>query len=201
MKNYVRTAIDTLIALDFQLDHEDRKLRGDRYIFTHANAPDDRLILNLHMSEPAARTVVQKARVVVGLATSDSLKKVNKARVNAREKAERVQRNKDAEAARQLAAARRDREQAQKAAAAVERRRKELDNLLRGKSRPSRVDARSLDPDGMFTAEEIADATGLTDKAVALAINTGALEAYMCADKKARAKGADVLAWMKHKVA
>ena len=56
MKNYIRSALDTLTALDFHLDHEDRKIRTDRWIFTHANAPDERLTLNFKMSEQAART-------------------------------------------------------------------------------------------------------------------------------------------------
>lgn len=192
MKNYVKTAIDTLHALGFQLDHDDRKVRTDRWIYTHANAPGDRLILNYRMSETAARAVTHRARVIVGLATSDGKEK-RQPKANHRAKMERAVLRRRQEAASRAADARRAKANAERDAAVVERRRRELDSLMRGK--PGQVGATGMPREAMLTVAQVADWTGATDKAVERAIESGALEAYQCG-KEVRVKGRDVRAWL-----
>ncbi len=192
MKNYIRSALDTLEALDFRLDHEDRKIRTDRWVFTHANSPDERLTLNFKMSEQAARTVVQRAKQIVGLATVGEPKRAP--RVNQREKNERAAERRRREAARLLADAKRAEEQAAREAGRIASRRRELDRLMRGS------DSAAASPDGirsdqLLTVPEVADQTGLTDKAVFRAIESGRLEAYQCG-RAVKVKGADVRAWL-----
>jgi len=195
MKNYIRSALDTLTALDFRLDHEDRKLRTDRWIFTHGNSPDERLTLNFKMSEQAARTVVQRARQVVGLATSDSEAKP-RPKVSNRDRLERAAETKQREAARSLAEAKYAEREAQRHATAIAGHRRDLDRLMRGKD-PAQDAPRAVGiPDhALFTVDQVADMTGATDRAVALAIRNGKLEAYQCG-KVVKVKGADVRAWL-----
>lgn len=191
MKNYIRSALDTLTAMDFHLDHEDRKIRTDRWIFTHANAPDERLTLNFKMSEQAARTVVQRAKQIVGLATSDATKRAPKA--NQRAKAERATLARQREAARLLADAKHAERIAAQESARIANRRRELDRLMRGDD--SAAPVVSIRPDQMLTVAEVADQTGLTDKAVQRAIESGRLEAYQCG-RDVKVKGADVRDWL-----
>lgn len=197
MKNHVKDALHTLEALDFRLDHEDRKLRTDRWVFTHANSPDERLTLNYRMSEPAARTVVQKARAIVGLATSEP-GSPRRPRADARQKAERAAERRRIEAARRLAAAKEEERRAHRLASAAERRYTELDGLLRGRSTgrgPREQVGAALPTDGMLTVEQVADNTGLTDKTVRRAIDSGSLEAYMCSGT-VKVKSGDVRSWL-----
>lgn len=192
MKRYIKTAIDTLSALDCRLDHEDRELRHDRWIFTHLNAPDETFKISLHSSEASVRTVIQRARVAAGLATSGATERQPK--VNQRVKAERAAERGRIETVRRLAAAERAREQAQVAAVAVMHREKELDSLLRG--RPSENSGGlTVEAGAMLTVEQVADQTGLTDKAVQRAIDSGVLEAYQCG-KQVKVKGSDVRTWL-----
>lgn len=192
MKNYIRSALDTLIALDFQLDHEDRKIRTDRWIFTHANAPEERLTLNFKMSEQAARTAVQRAKQIVGLATTDGGDK-RAPKVNHRAKMERAAEKRRREAARRLADAKATEAAAQKQASAIAARRRELDRLLVGKG--DVVDPTGVRADAMLTVEQVADQTGITDVAVRRAIAAGKLEAYQCG-RVVKVKGADVREWL-----
>lgn len=194
MKNYIRSAIDTLDALDFRLDHEDRKLRTDRWVFTHANAPDERITLNFRMSEQAARVAVQRARVIVGLATSDGRQK-REPKANQRAKMERAAEQRRREAAIAAAEARHAARQAERELAVASARRQELDRLLRGKDAPEPRRQVSVAADAMLTIEQIADQTGLTDKAVQRAIISGALTAYQCG-RVVKAKGSDVREWL-----
>lgn len=192
MKNYIRTALDTLAGLGFDLDHEDRKLRTDRWIFTHANAPEDRLTLNYRMSEPAARTVVQRAKQIVGLATVGS--ETKKPKRDHRERMEQAANRRRREAAHALAEARRNEEQAQRDAAAVAKRRNELDRLLVGRADQG-VTVDGIADDSMLTVEQVADTTGITDLAVRRAIAADKLTAYQCG-KVVKVKGADVRRWL-----
>lgn len=193
MKRYIKTALDTLEALDCRLDHKDRELRSDRWIFTHPNSPDELFTLNLDSSETRCRTVVQRARVAAGLATSEAGYK-RKPKANQRLKNEREAERKRREVAGALADARREREQAHKARAAVQRRQRELEDLMRGRPDPSGTG--DLPPDTLMTVEQAADWTGLTDKAVQRAIDSGALIAYQCG-KDVKVKGSDVRAWLR----
>lgn len=193
MKHYIKTALDTLDALGCQLDHQDRELRTDRWIFTHPNTPGETYKLNFRSSETAVRAVVQRARVAAGLASSETGGK-RRPKVNEREKREREAESKRREAARRLAAARRAEEQARRDAAIVHRRQSELTNLLTGRS-DNRVTPSAVDPNSMLTVEQVADLTGLTDKAVRRAVETGALDAYQCG-KAVKVKGADVRRWL-----
>lgn len=192
MKHHVKVALDTLEGLGFRLDHEDRKLRTDRWIFTHANEPDTRLTLNYRMSEPAARTIVRRAQQIVGLAASDGKVK-RPAKVNAREKAERAAERKRREAAIAAAEARAAERKAQQLVAQRHRQVSELDRLIRG--RGDSTSAATVPADAMLTVEQVADQTGVTDKAVKRAIEMGALEAYQVG-KVIKIKGADVRAWL-----
>lgn len=191
MKNYIRSALDTLEALDFRLDHEDRKIRTDRWIFTHANEPETRLTLNFKMSEQAARTVVQRAKQIVGLAAVGAEKPAPK--TNQRAKAERANEARRREAARALADARDAKRAATRLVTAAQQRHNELGRLLSGKDQGVTVEA--VSPDDMLTAEQVADWTGVTDVAVRRAIESGRLQAYQCG-KDVKVKGSDVRSWL-----
>ena len=191
MKNYIRSALDTMTALDFKLDHKDRELRSDRWRFTHANEPESVLTLNIHMSEQAARTVVQRAKQIVGLGASGSTKRAPKA--NQREKMQRAAEKRQREAARLLAEAKHAERVASREADRIAGRRRELDRLMRGSD--SGASVVSVRPDSMLTVAEVADQTGLTDKAVLRAIDSGRLEAYQCG-REVKVKGADVREWL-----
>lgn len=196
MKHYVKSAIDTLISLDFALDHEDRKLRTDRWIFTHANEPETRLILNYKMKEPAARTVIQRARQIVGLATSETGKVSHKARIKSREKAERDALRRQREAAQAAADARAAEQRARRLAEARRRQVSELDALMRGKSSGG-GDANLNIAAEWITPERVADETGLTYTAVHRAIESGELTAYQVG-KQVMVKPADARKWLTH---
>lgn len=191
MKNYIKSALDTLTALDFRLDHEDRKLRTDRWVFTHGNSPNERLTLNFKMSEQAARTVVQRAKQIVGLATSGAAKSAPK--VNQRQKMEREAERKRAATVRALAEAKEAEATAQRHVAATAKRYGELNRLINGKG--DEVSIAAISADAMLTIEQVADSTGVTDIAVRRAIANGKLEAYQCG-KDVKVKGADVRDWL-----
>lgn len=192
MKNYIRSALDTLEALDFRLDHEDRKIRTDRWIFSHANEPETRLTLNFKMSEQAARTVVQRAKQIVGLATVGVGKPAAKA--NQRAKVERANEARRRAAAQELANARDAARAATRLVTAAQKRHAELERLLAG--RATQVTIEDVFPEDMLTAEQIADRTGLTDAAVRRAISSGRLEGYVCRGGVVKVKGADVRSWL-----
>jgi excisionase family DNA binding protein len=193
MKRYVETAIDTLIALDCRLDQKDREVRTDRWRFTHPNAPDEFFTLNLHSSETAARAVVQRARVAAGLATSET-GKTRKPKVNQRQKLEREAERQRRDAAHALGEARAAEERTRRVEAQARRNHQELDRLIRGPI-ASGADAVAVPPEAMLTVEQVADWTGVTDKAVRRALDSGALEGYQCG-KDVKVKGADVRRWL-----
>lgn len=192
MKHHIKSAKDTLEGLGFNLDHEDRKLRTDRWIYTHANSPDERLTLNFRMSEPAARTVVCKAKQIVGLATSDTVKAKRTPRVDTRAKADTAAERRARLAHVASAEARIAQKKAEAALAQATARRNELDRLLRGgcETRGGTLIA----DDAMLTVEQVADATGETDKIVRRAIESERLTAYMTRDG-IRVPGKAVRAW------
>lgn len=193
MKHYVKSACDTLAALGFGLDHKDRVLRGDRWIYTHANEPEARLTVNIHMSEQAARTVVQRARQIVGLASTETGKQSHKARVNARQKADRETERRRAEAARAVADARAAERHADVLVGRRQQQVGELDSLMRGKEGPRGPVTLS----GQWvTPQQIADEAGLQDAEVARAIDSGALEAYQVG-KAVLVKPSDAREWLK----
>ncbi len=193
MKQYIKQALDTLYALDCRLDHADRELRTDRWRFTHPSAPDEFFTLNFRSSETAARAVVQRAKVAAGLATSDSLVKPKPKR-NQRVKMEREAERKRRDAAHALAEARRAEERARKIEVRAAQNHRELDRLLRGPIVNTAPDASAV-ATGLLTVAQVADATGLTDKVVLRAIDSGRLEAYQCG-KEVKVKGSDVRTWM-----
>lgn len=156
MKNYVRRTMDVLEGLGFRVDHEDRKIRTDRWIFTHSNAPDERLTLNFDSSETRCRVLEQRAKAIVGLATTETGSASPKARANEKRRQER----------------------------AAERARIETAHRL--------ADAATLT--AYFAVEQVADMTGLTDKAVRRAIDSESLTAYMCGGV-IKVKGSDVREW------
>lgn len=197
MKRYIKTALETLEALDCRLDHKDRELRTDRWRFTHPNAPDESFTINFRSSETAARAVVQRAKVAAGLATSETGEK-RKPKVDQRQKAEREAERKRVEAARALNEAEESKARARRIEAQAARNHRDLDRLIRGPigAGSSAPDPMNAAPDQMLTVAQIADETGLTDKAVRRAIDSGALEAYRCG-KDIKVKGADARAWAK----
>jgi excisionase family DNA binding protein len=196
MKRYVKTSLDTLEALGCHLDHKDRETRTDRWRFTHPNAPDEFFTLSLHSSETAVRAVVQRARVAAGLATSESGEK-RRPKVNQRQKMERAAERDRKEAARAAADARAAEREAQVLVAQRSRQVRQLDRIMRGPAASGTSNARpeEIPANSMLTVEEIADRTGLTDKAVRRAVESGKLEAYQCG-KEVRSKGSDVRTWL-----
>lgn len=193
MRNYIRRTMDVLEGLGFRVDLEDRKVRTDRWIFTHANQPDERLTVNFDSSETRCRVLEQRAKVIAGLATSGATPKQTP-RTNQRIKAERAAIRQRQEAARRAAEARDAKERAIRAADQIEGRKRELDRMLRGvpASDGGRV---AIAPDAMLTLAQVADLTGLTDKAVRRAIDSEKLEAYMCGGV-IKVKGRDVQRWL-----
>lgn len=189
MKNYIRSALDTLEALDFRLDHEDRKIRTDRWIFTHPNSPDECLRINIHMKEQAARTVVQRAKQIVGLAAVGTEKPAPKA--NQRAKAEREVMARRRAASIAAKEAREAQEEAERLVAVRRRQVGELDSLMRGKA----SGVGTVPAAAMLTIAEVADETGLTEKAVQRAVDSDRLTAYMCGGV-VKVKGSDVRSWL-----
>lgn len=194
MKRYIKTALDTLEALDCRLDHKDRETRTDRWRFTHPNAPDEFFTINFRSSETACRAVVQRAKVAAGLATSET-GATRKPRLNHQQKLEREAERKRLATIRSLAAAKEAEARAQKIAAQAARNHRELDRLIRGPVVTGAPDATAVPAGAMLTVTEVADLTGATDKAVRRAIDSGALEAYQCG-KDVKVKGDDVRAWL-----
>lgn len=194
MKKYIKTALDTLEALDCRLDRKDRELRTDRWQFTHPNAPDELFTLNFKSSETAARAVVQRARVAAGLATSASGNK-RKPKQNQRIKMERAAEHKRREAAHSLAEAARAEARIKQLEAQTVRNYRELDRLIRGPGETGAASSVGLSPTSMLTIEQVADHTGLTDRAVRQAIQSGRIEAYQCG-KQIKVKGIDVREWL-----
>jgi excisionase family DNA binding protein len=190
MRKAARRAVETLESLDFRLDHEDRKLRTDRWVYTHANAPDQRLIVNYNTSDERAAGIVRDARQIVGLATNGAGER--RPKTTQRQKAERAAERKAREAAHRLADARAAEIEAQKAKAAAQSRFRELDSLLRGRDTSGPV--APIQADAMLTAEQVADTLGVPDRAVLRAIDSGRLTAYRCGEQT-KVKGADVRAW------
>lgn len=195
VRRLVKDGIELCRSLGFNLDQEDRKLRTDRWRFTHANEPETVVKFDVKMSELAAQAQIQTAKRIVGLAVSDGKPKAPP-KASQRAKAERSAERQRRETAIRLAQARRDQEAAQRAAVGVLNRQRELEQLLRGGRRDSgRATAASIHPAAMLSVAEVADQTGLTDKAVARAIESGSLEAYMCGGQ-IKVRGADVRAWI-----
>lgn len=197
MKHYIKQALDALHALDCRLDHADRELRTDRWRFTHPNAPDEFFTIAVRSSEQACRTVVQRAKVAAGLATSDMLEK-RKPKANQRQKMERAAERKRIATARALAEAKAAAERTRKIEAQAARNHRELDRLLRGRDYGREgfpLYASDLPADALLTVEQVADSTGVTDVAVLRAIENGKLEAYQCG-KQVKVKGADVRSWL-----
>lgn len=193
MKSYIRRTMDLLGGLGFQVDAEDRKLRTDRWIFTHANAPDERLTLNFDSSETRCRVIEQRAKVIVGLAVSESGKTSPKARLNEQRRREREAERAARSAARAAAGARDAERRAERLVGAVAAQRRELDRLLRGGS--TTTGSVRIPDDAMLTVEQVADMTGLSDKAVQRGIESERLCAVMTRDG-IRVSGKAVKKWV-----
>ena len=191
MKRIIKDGVDLCSSAGFDLNHDDRKLRKDRWLFTHANEPETVVKFDTHMSELAARTQIAVAKRVLGLATNEA-REPRKAKANQREKAERAAERKRRESAQLLAEARRAERVAAQESARIASRRRELDRLMRGGEAPTNAAVRA---DAMLTIAQVADQTGLTDRAVQRAIQSGRLEAYQCG-KEVKVKGSDVRDWL-----
>lgn len=192
MRRLVKDGIDLCLSLGFRLDHDDRQLRTDRWLFTHANEPETVVKFDVKMGELAAQAQIQTAKRIVGLSTSGVGGK-RPAKVDARRKAERATERQRREAARLATDARAAEIEARRLVEARQRQVGQLDRLMRGRDDSTPV---NLPAGSMLTVDQVADQTGLTDKAVQRAINSGALEAYMCGGQ-VKVRGADVREWMK----
>lgn len=190
MKQSVKRALDTLEALDFRLDHDDRKLRHDRWVFTHPNA-DQRLIVNFRMSEAAASKIIRHAEAIVGLATTES--------DAAQRKSDRVAAEKKRAAAEEALR----REALERIAAAKEARAREA----RARQFLARQDRGRLTfEDRLSVLDDIKaphlDATRIADELclrlpdVQAAINTGALEARVHPGKRVLCDVPEVRRWV-----
>lgn len=191
MRKHVQRAFDTLQALDFHLDHEDRKIRTDRWVFTHSNDPDQRLILNYRMSDAAASKVIRHAEAIVGLASTET------------DPAERArQRDKQA---------RRDAAERARAVAASKRLADQKDaeiQAARAKQYAARQNRGTLTADDQATIlanirgewiapTRIADELCIPMRKVQAAINTEELPAYMHHGRRVLCKVAEVRAWIR----
>lgn len=191
MKTGAKRALELLPALDFKLDHEDRKIRTDRWIFTHANDPEQRLIINYRMSEAAASKVIRHAEAIVGLASTETDAATKRAARDAEKKRrEEADRKRRAELAEQRAA-----EKERQAAAtrrrqfAARQRRGQLTNDDR-LAILSRIRGEWIDP------LRIADELCVREETVRAAINSGRLDAYRVG-KRVLCKTREVVAWVK----
>jgi len=193
MRRLVRDGIDLAFALGFKLDEDDRALRKDRWLFRHANEPETLVKFDVHMSELAAQAQIQVAKRVAGLAVSDGAERP-KPKQNVRAKMERAAQAKRRAAAHAAAEAREAQRQAERLVGQRHKQVAEMERLLRG-SPEAAFDATAIPPHAMLTVEQVADACGLTDKAVRRAIDNGALEAYQCGSS-VKVKGADARAWL-----
>lgn len=193
MKKSARRAIEVLESLDFRVDHDDpRALHNDKLVFHHPNQPDQHLVVGFKIGDAAAAKIIRHGEAIAGLSTSDDEPK-QKPKANHRAKMERAAERQRRETARRLAATRKAEEEAQRARAAAANRYRELDGLLRG--RDGGVSTDGIKADAMLTVAQVADATGVTDKAVQSAIESDRLTAYQCG-KEVKVKGADVRAWV-----
>ena len=191
MKKYIRNAVEALDALGCRLDHADRELRPDRWIFSHPSTPDETFKIAIKSSETACRTVVQRAKVAAGLATSESAEK-RKPKVNARAKAER-----EAERLRRnaLAAAKEAERIRRDNLRILEDRRRQvagLDRMMRGTSTRG---ATPLPADVLFTPTQMSCELEIPEAAIKQAIDDEVLDAYMCAGGVIKVKGGDATAW------
>lgn len=194
MRKSIKNTLELLPALGCTLDHADRELHSYRWRFTHPAAPGEFFTVNHQSSEVSLRTVVLRAKVAAGLASSDSLAK-RPPKQNARAKLEReAERNRIA-AARTLAAAKDAEERARRHEAQAARGHREIDRLIRGPIVGGSVTVEAVPSAAMLTVAEVADQTGVTDKAVLRAIESGRLEAYQCG-QAVKVKGADVREWL-----
>lgn len=194
MRKSIKDALEQLHALGCKLDHADRELRTDRWRFTHPNTPDEVFTVNYQSSDVGLRTTIQRAKVAAGLATSDSMEK-REPKQNYRVKMEREAMRKRRETAHALAEAERAKERTRQIEAQATRNHQELDRLIRGPVVASTPTADGISAKAMLTVEEVADATGMTDKAVRRAIDSGRLEPYQCGNR-VKVKGADVRDWL-----
>ena len=192
MRRHIRDALDTLEALGCQLDHADRETRKDRWIWTHANTPDETYKLNIHSSPATCRVVVHRAKVAAGLATSETPKPRQRAKSDQlAERRLRAAAKERAEAQRMAAEAR-----AHEAKAAADR--ASLDRLLRGvEGAPS---AAGIDPDAKYTPAQVADETGVSEREVLRAIKAERLTAYQCGNTQ-KVQGAEVRRWLARRTA
>lgn len=192
MKKSAERAMEVLQSLDFRLDTDDRKLRTDRWIFTHANAPEQRLIVNFRMSDAAASKVLRHAEAIVGLAHTET--------EHAETRAEREAKRKRGEAAarqREIAAAKK-RADVKDAQIREAQRRRFVD---RNRRNALTTDDRLLILDGIrgewIDPLRITDELCVSQQKVRAAINGGALDAYMCSGKRVRCKLREVREWVK----
>lgn len=191
MKKHVKTAIDTLVGLDFTVDSQDRKLRGDRWIFTHGNAPDQRLTINFHMSQAATSKIIRHAEAIVGLASTESDPTEKASRQAAAKRREKAEREK---AIREAAA----RAEAKEKAAQEQRHRQYVSRQMRDRLTTadqlyvlSQIEGDWIEPD------RITDELCISTQRVKEALDSGALEAYMHSGKVVRCKISDVAAWVR----
>ncbi|HET7387338.1 MAG TPA: hypothetical protein VFJ19_11820, partial [Nocardioidaceae bacterium] len=192
MKKSAQRAIEVLQSLDFQLDHEDRKIRTDRWIFTHSNAPDQRLIVNFRMSDAAASKVLRHAEAIVGLARTETEHVETRAEREAKRK-----RSEAAERQREIAAAKKRADT--KDAQIREARRRQF--IARNNRNALTTDDRLLILDGIrgewIDPLRITDELCVSERRVRAAINGGALDAYMCAGKRVQCKVREVREWVR----
>lgn len=186
-------ANEILASLNFKLDHEDRKLRGDRWIWTHANAPEQPLHVNFRMSDAAASKVIKHAEAIVGLAQTETAHAIERARAKSAEKRrEEAERRKQIEATKRIAG--------EKAAAAEQaRRRVYAARQNRGQlTKDDQLAILASIRQTEIAPERIADELCIPLSRVRQAINeTYELDAYMHPGKRVLCKIADVRAWVK----
>ena len=192
MKQSVKRALDTLQALDFNLDHEDRKLRHDRWIYTHPNAADQRLIVNWHMSDAAASKVIKHAEAIVGLAhTETDTAQTRAKRITADQKRAKAAEQQRLETTRRLAEQKAERtnlaRQRQFAARQARGKLTDEDRLIV----LADIRAPQIEP------TRIADELCIRIQEVTAAINSGALEARMCHGKRILCDLAAVKQWVR----
>lgn len=192
MKHSVKRAYDTLVALDFKLDHQDRKLRSDRWVFTHANEPDQRLILNFKMSDAAASKVIKHAEAIVSLASTETDAAENRARrESAHARRERAEQAKRLEATKRIAA--------QKEAAITDaRRRQYVARQSRGRlTKDDRLMVLADIKQEWIDPDRIADELCIPLADVRAAINGECLLAYMHPGKRILCRVKEVREWVK----
>ncbi|WP_235738954.1 hypothetical protein [Nocardioides alcanivorans] len=196
MRKHAKNAVDQLHSLGCHLDHDDRELHKDRWVFTHPNAPGETFKISDFSGDAACRNVVRRAKVAAGLATSESGEK-RKPRIDARAKAEADAIRLRREA---LAAARESQRAAQEIARLAEARRRQvtsLDRMMRG---VPTTGAAPLPPEAKFSIPQLADELDVSEAAIKRAIDDEVLEAYMCSGV-IKVRGADATAWARRRSA